>query len=136
MLSALGLGLAILVFGLSGASKNLPLALLLGLGFLGLGGFIASLQLRSARRRLDVFSEGLRYTDGDKTTEVGWHQVRSVRYRTVRVAGAMGLGAIREKAIEYTLITDRGEMLLEASLSAFDHLGVLLSENIPGLPRA
>jgi len=136
MLSAFGLGLGITSFGLFARNKSPALAVLCGLVIIGLGVWLAMRQLAASRRRVDVFANGLRYDDNGRVIEVDWSQVRSVRILSRRVAeGMLGFGGVRHQALSYTLLTDRGDLLLDTTLTAFDHLATILQERVPGLPR-
>jgi hypothetical protein len=103
--------------------KNPPLAVLVGLGMLAGGVWMIRGAIAWLRVSVELCERGLVYTVGIEPYVCHWAQVTNVTVRSVRVAGALGLGEIRQKITALTLHTRDGRNLeLKPALADFDSL--------------
>lgn len=100
-----------------------------GLLFVGLALLFVRLILRLWRTHLQLFSEGLFYTDGKRTLKLRWEDIQQVQGATTRY---MAYGAVNTSTTHsFTLITkDDQKLVLDSHLSEITFIGDKLKKYV------
>ena len=111
------------VFGAFTGLKNAPVAALVGLGFAAGGIWMIRGALAWTGVVVELRERGLVYMSGGESFACPFGEVANVTVRSVRDAGAFGLGEIKKKPTALILHTRGGRDLhLKPALSDFDEL--------------